>query len=80
MGYDRFSERFARLLEVDKMLEEKNAQASYILLDAENDLDKVIIKPKFPYPEPALEGAEQADVPDFAIPPEAPQAQAAQAI
>lgn len=80
VGYDRFSERFARLLEVDKMLEEKNAQASYILLDAENDLDKVIIKPKFTYPEPALEGAEQADVPDSAIPPEAPQAQAAQAI
>ena len=74
VGYDRFEERLTRLMAVDRMLEEKSAMASYILLDAENDLDKVIIKPKFIYPEQASPIQDAADDGTTAAAPEPPKA------
>ncbi|MBQ1267443.1 MAG: FtsQ-type POTRA domain-containing protein [Proteobacteria bacterium] len=67
IGYDRFDERLSRLLDVDHLLDEKSASAAYILLDAENDLDKVIIKPKFIFPEQALEVPDEASASPAAI-------------
>ncbi|MCL2325190.1 MAG: FtsQ-type POTRA domain-containing protein [Proteobacteria bacterium] len=45
LGYDRFEERIERLMVVDALLSSRDIVAAYILLDAENDLDRVIIKP-----------------------------------
>ena len=58
IGYDRFDERIERLLIVDKILEDKNVIADYILLDSDNALDRIVVKPKTPEPEMARETAE----------------------
>ncbi len=47
LGYDRFDERLDRLLDVDHYLAEKSVGAAYILLDAEDNLNKIYIKPDF---------------------------------
>lgn len=46
LGYDRFDERIERLLIVNQILENKKIIASYILLDADNSLDRIVVKPQ----------------------------------
>ena len=60
LGYDRFDERIERLLIVDKILDDKNIIADYILLDSDNALDRIVVKPKAPEPEMAQEAADAA--------------------
>jgi hypothetical protein len=45
-GYDKFDERIERLMIVDDILESKNIVASYILVDADTSLDRIVVKPK----------------------------------
>ena len=46
LGYDRFDERIERLLIVENILKKRQVVASYILLDADNSLDRIVVKPK----------------------------------
>ena len=46
LGYDRFDERIERLLTVNQILDNKRIVASYILLDADNSLDRIVVKPQ----------------------------------
>ena len=45
LGYDRFKERLSRLLQVESVLESRHVVAQYILLDADDDLDRIVVKP-----------------------------------
>ncbi len=45
-GYDRFEERIDRLMIVDDILDSKHIVASYILVDADAALDRIVVKPK----------------------------------
>ena len=49
LGYDRFDERVERLITVNQILENKKIVAAYILLDADNSLDRIVVKPKTKY-------------------------------
>ena len=46
VGYDRFDERIQRLLAVNDILETKKITADYILIDGDNSLDQIVVKPK----------------------------------
>ena len=71
LGYDRFDERIERLLLVDKILEDKNVIADYILLDSDNALDRIVVKPKVPGPEQAEEQAKEEQTDEAAKPQDA---------
>lgn len=58
LGYDRFEERIERLLDVEDLLESKKTVADYILIDAEDNLNKVIVKPHYEAPKPVEKAAE----------------------
>ena len=45
IGYDRFEARIKRLTEVDAELESRGVVARYILLDADDDLTRIAVKP-----------------------------------
>lgn len=45
LGYDRFDARIARLLVVDDELTRRHVTASYILLDGDSTLDRIVVKP-----------------------------------
>ena len=45
LGYDRFDARISRLLVVDEELTRRHITASYILLDGDSSLDKIVVKP-----------------------------------
>ncbi len=47
LGYDRFDERIERLLDIEDLLESKNVDAEYILIDAEDNINKIIVKPLY---------------------------------
>ena len=46
MGYDRFEERFDRLMQVESVLKSHRVVPEYILLDADGAIDRVAVKPK----------------------------------
>ena len=46
IGYDRFDERIDRLMIVEDVLRAKNVVASYILVDGDNSLDRIVVKPQ----------------------------------
>ena len=45
IGFDRFEERLSRLLQVESLLESRRVVAQYILLDADDDLKRIAVKP-----------------------------------
>ena len=62
LGYDRFDERIERLITVNQVLENKKIVAAYILLDADNSLDRIVVKPKPKYvAAPPAENAENKE-------------------
>ena len=56
LGYDRFDDRIERLIDVENYLQSKDVVASYILLDAEENLDRILIKPDFRAKAPSADG------------------------
>ena len=63
MGYDRFDERIERLMAVDAELNARHVVADYILVDADDALDRIVVKPKIAAVPPEAPPAPQA-VPD----------------
>lgn len=46
LGYEQFDARLDRLLDVERLLEERRVVAQYILLDGDNALERVVVKPQ----------------------------------
>ena len=68
IGFDRFEERLSRLLQVESLLESRRVVAQYILLDADDDLKRIAVKPASANVDPKLSQPPSHELPPTAKP------------